>query len=85
MNVYAEKRKDLTVPLILKDSKGNTLVAQLLSCLFIVYLEVQKSGRYLFHGSYIVFIFYILKNSGNMYCVNLSAQLTMYRSPTEGR
>ena len=54
MNVDAEKRKDLTVTLILKDSKGNTLVAQLLSCLFIVLLEVHESGRYLLHGSYIL-------------------------------
>ena len=47
MNVDAEKRKDLTVTLVLKDSKGNTLVAQLASCLFIVYLDIQDSGGYI--------------------------------------
>ena len=58
MNVDAEKRKDLTVTWSWRILKGDTLVAQHLSCLFIVLLEVHESGRYLLHGSYIYFVFY---------------------------
>ena len=58
MNVDAEKRKDLTVTLILKDSKGNTLVAQLLSCLFIVYQKSMNQEDIYFTEATFYFVFY---------------------------